>query len=54
VEHALVGYVLSDCPTATVLIGQRNVDQVVAASKVGNPLSTHDAALVRAAYRGQA
>ena len=53
VEHALVGYVLADCPTATVLIGQRNVGQVLAAAQVGDPLSSQDAAWVRAVYRGE-
>jgi methylglyoxal reductase len=53
IEHALVGYLLSDCPTATVLIGQRNIPQVIAASQVGDPLSPEDTSWVRAAFRGE-
>lgn len=51
VIHALVGALLADCPTACVLIGQRNVRQVAAAATAGEPLSAADADWVRDVYR---
>jgi aryl-alcohol dehydrogenase-like predicted oxidoreductase len=50
VLHAVTGALLAGNPTATVLLGQRNVRQVEAAAKVGEALSDDDAAWVRAAY----
>lgn len=51
VLHAATGALLSDNPTACVLLGQRNAKQVEAAAAVGEPLSPEDAAWVRNAYR---
>jgi len=51
VLHAVVGALLTDNPTACVLLGQRNARQVVAAAAVGEALSEEDAQWVRAQYR---
>lgn len=51
VLHALVGALLSDAPTACVLLGQRNRSQVDDAAEAGQPLPAEDAAFVRALYR---
>lgn len=51
VLHGVIGALLSDSPTGTVLLGQRNPRQVEAASKVGDVLSDEDLSFVRAAYR---
>jgi aryl-alcohol dehydrogenase-like predicted oxidoreductase len=51
VLHAVVGALLTDNPTACVLLGQRNPRQVAAAAAVGEALSAEDAAWVRAQYR---
>ena len=51
VLHAVIGALLTGNPTATVLLGQRNVKQAEAASKVGEALSEEDAAWVRSTYR---
>jgi myo-inositol catabolism protein IolS len=53
VMHALVGALLAGCPTACVLIGQRNIRQVAAAATAGEPLSPRDAEWVKAVYRGE-
>jgi myo-inositol catabolism protein IolS len=50
VLYALTGYLLSDSPTGSVLIGQRNPEQVDAAATVGEPLSAADAHWVRDLY----
>lgn len=50
VLHAVIGALLTGNPTATVLLGQRNVKQAEAAAKVGEALSAKDAAWVRATY----
>jgi myo-inositol catabolism protein IolS len=52
VLHAVVGALLTDNPTACVLLGQRNPRQVAAAAAVGEALSRGDAQWVRAQYRG--
>jgi len=52
VLHAATGALLAGNPTATVLLGQRNPRQVEAASKIGEALSTEEAAWVRDVYRG--
>lgn len=52
VLHALIGALLADAPTASVLVGQRNTRQADAAAKVGEPLSLEDAEWVRSVYRG--
>ena len=51
VLHAVVGSLLTGNPTATVLLGQRNVKQVEAAAKIGSALSAQDAAWVRTTYK---
>lgn len=50
VLHGLLGAILTGCPTACVLLGQRNADQVRAAASVGDTLSASDAAWVRSLY----
>jgi len=52
VLHALTGALLAGNPTACVLLGQRNKQQVDAAAAVGEALSAADAEWVRALYRG--
>lgn len=52
VLHAVVGALLTDNPTACVLLGQRNARQVGAAAAVGEALSREEAEWVREQYRG--
>jgi len=52
VLHAVVGALLTDHPTACVLLGQRNERQVAAAAAVGEALSEEDAQWARDQYRG--
>ncbi len=52
VLHAVVGALLTDNPTACVLLGQRNARQVAAAAAVGEALTREEAEWVRAEYRG--
>jgi aryl-alcohol dehydrogenase-like predicted oxidoreductase len=52
VLHAVVGALLTDNPTATVLLGQRSAKQTEAAAKIGEALSAGDAEWVRNVYRG--
>ncbi len=49
---ALTGALLTGNPTATVLLGQRNPKQVLAATRAGDVLSDADAEHVRRVYRG--
>jgi len=51
VLNAVTGALLTDNPTACVLLGQRNVRQVEAAAAAGEALSAEDAAWVRGLYR---
>lgn len=51
VLQALVGTLLSDSPTASVLLGQRSPAQVDAAATLGAPLDRADADRTRALYR---
>jgi aryl-alcohol dehydrogenase-like predicted oxidoreductase len=51
VLHAVIGALLTDNPTACVLLGQRNPKQVAAAAAVGEALSREDAEWVRGQYR---
>ena len=51
VLHAVTGALLTGNPTACVLLGQRNVQQVEAAAAVGEALSEEDAQWVRVQYR---
>jgi aryl-alcohol dehydrogenase-like predicted oxidoreductase len=50
VIHALTGALLNGNPNATVLLGQRNAKQVIAAASAGEALSDEDAAWVRRVY----
>jgi myo-inositol catabolism protein IolS len=52
VLNAVTGALLTDNPTACVLLGQRNLRQVEAAAAAGEAVSAEDAAWVRAQYRG--
>jgi len=49
---ALTGTLLSNNETATVLLGQRNERQALAAAKIGDALSAAEAAWVKMVYRG--
>lgn len=51
VLHGLTGAVLSDTPTACALLGMHRPSQVVAASRLGEPLSPEDGPWVRSLYR---
>jgi len=51
VLRAATGALLADNPTATVLLGQRNVRQVEAAAKIGDALTKEEAQWVRGVYR---
>ena len=50
VLHALVGALLEDSPTASVLLGQRRPRQVESAATLGDPLDAETAAWVRRLY----
>ena len=50
VLHAVIGALLTDNPTACVLLGQRNPKQVAAAASVGEALSPDEAAWVKRTY----
>jgi aryl-alcohol dehydrogenase-like predicted oxidoreductase len=52
VMHAVVGALLTDNPTACVLLGQRNAKQVAAAATAGEALSEADSQWVARQYRG--
>jgi aryl-alcohol dehydrogenase-like predicted oxidoreductase len=52
VLQAVIGALLPGNPTACVLLGQRNANQVAAAAAAGQALSEQDAQWVRAQYRG--
>jgi myo-inositol catabolism protein IolS len=51
VLHAVTGALLTDNPTACVLLGQRNPRQVAAAATAGDPLPREDAEWVTRMYR---
>jgi aryl-alcohol dehydrogenase-like predicted oxidoreductase len=51
VLHAVTGALLTDNPTACVLLGQRNAKQVAAAAAVGEALTQEEAEWVRRQYR---
>ena len=53
VLNALTGALLAGNETATVLLGQRNLRQVEAASKAGEALTETEAQWVRKIYRGE-
>lgn len=48
---AVTGALLADAPTGSVLLGQRNRDQAVAAARVGRALGLDEADVVRRAYQ---
>jgi aryl-alcohol dehydrogenase-like predicted oxidoreductase len=50
VLHAVTGALLTDNPTACILLGQRNPKQVAAAASAGEALSREDAEWVRKSY----
>ncbi len=50
VLHGVIGALLADAPTGTVLLGQRNTKQVEAAARVGEALSEEEAAWVKRVY----
>jgi len=50
VLHALTGVLLSEAPTASVLLGMRRPRHAVAAAGLGEPLSREEAAWVRELY----
>jgi myo-inositol catabolism protein IolS len=52
VLHAVLGALLTDNPSACVLLGQRNPKQVAAAAAVGDALTREEAEWVRTMYRG--
>lgn len=52
VLHAVTGALLAGNPTATILLGQRNAQQVDAAARVGEALTPEEAEWVRGVYRG--
>ena len=50
VMHGIVNALFSDAPTGCVLLGQRNIQQVEAASGLGDMLSKKDTDWVHALY----
>ena len=50
VLQAVTGALLTDSPSASVLVGQRSPAQVAAAATLGEPLSPEDAAWVSEIY----
>lgn len=50
VLKGVLGAILNDCPSACVLLGQRNPGQVEAASAAGDALSDEEATWVRSLY----
>ena len=50
VMHGIINALFSDAPTGCVLLGQRNIQQVEAASRLGDVLSKKDADWVHALY----
>jgi len=51
VLHGLIGALFYDAPTGCVLLGQRNLDQVNIASKLGEKLSTSDSKWIKSIYK---
>ncbi len=50
VLHGLIDALLTDSPTGSILVGQRNKDQSAAAAELGTALSVEDAAWVKELY----
>lgn len=53
VLHGLIGALVEDAPTASVLLGQRNERQARAATRIGDALTAEDAAWVRELYAAE-
>ena len=51
VMHGLISPILEDAPTGCVLLGQRNEEQVVKASQLGDGISKEDAEWVKKLYK---
>ena len=51
IMHALLGAILYDNPTGCALLGQRNENQAISASKLGKEMSKEDAIWVLSLYR---
>ena len=51
VMHGLIAPLLQDAPTGCVLLGQRNEDQVLSASELGESISKEDARWVKKLYK---
>ena len=51
VMHGLIAPLLEDAPTGCVLLGQRNIDQVIRASELGGIISKEDARWVKGIYK---
>ena len=51
VMHGLIAPLLQDAPTGCVLLGQRNEDQVLRASELGDSISKEDARWVKKLYK---
>ena len=51
VMHGLIASLLEDAPTGCVLLGQRNIDQVIKASELGGIISKEDAIWVKGIYK---
>ena len=51
VMHGLIAPLLEDAPTGCVLLGQRNIDQVIKASELGGIISKEDAIWVKGIYK---
>ena len=51
VMHGLIAPLLQDAPTGCVLLGQRNEDQVLRASELGESISKEDARWVKKLYK---
>lgn len=50
VLHGLLGTLLTDSPTGCVLLGQRDIKQVLAAAELGDVVSDDDAAWIKKLY----
>lgn len=53
VLHAVTGALLADSPTGSVLLGQRNAEQALAAAKVGDPVDAGTRVKIVEAFTGR-
>ncbi len=51
VLHALIGALFEDTPNGCVLLGQRNIEQVKIASKLGTKISKEDSKWIKSIYK---